>query len=328
MTGAERARRCAVDAIALLKDDHRTVKDLFRQFERTGPRGAKTKRKLVDKMIEELSVHASIEEEIFYPEARAAVEKAEENVLEAYEEHHIVAWTLAELQDMQPDDERFDAKVTVLMELVREHIKEEEGGLFPQVRKALSRSELQELGDRMEQGRKSAPTRPQPKAEVDERTTMTPSSGQAQAGTPKGRGLSGNVKDVMTPDPVTISASSSLAEAARLMREADTGAMIVVDENDEVEGILTDRDIAIRGVAEDRDASQTRVGEIASTDLEAVSPRSPIGEAVKLMWDRAIRRLPVVEDGRPVGIVSIGDLAEERDSRSALADISRAPGNR
>ena len=103
-----------MDAIALLKDDHRTVKDLFRQFERTGPRGAKTKRRLVDTMIEELSVHAYIEEEIFYPQARTAVEKAEDDVLEAYEEHHIVEWTLSELQDMEPSDERFDAKVTVL----------------------------------------------------------------------------------------------------------------------------------------------------------------------------------------------------------------------
>jgi CBS domain-containing protein/hemerythrin-like domain-containing protein len=313
-----------VDAIALLKDDHRTVKDLFRQFERTGPRGQKTRRKLVDRMIEELSAHAYIEEEIFYPEARAAVEKAEDTVLEAVEEHHIMEWTLSELQDMQPSDERFHPKVSVLIELVREHIKEEEGELFPQVRKALSRSELQELGERMEQNKGSAPKKPQPKAEVDERTTATPSSGEGRR---DGREAQ-SVKDVMTPDPVTISSSSSIAEAARLMREADTGAMIVVDENNEVEGILTDRDIAIRAVAEDRDPSQTRVGDIASTDIEALSPRSSIRDAVKLMRERAIRRLPVVENGRPVGIVSIGDLAEERDSRSALADISRAPGNR
>jgi CBS domain-containing protein/hemerythrin-like domain-containing protein len=310
-----------VDAIALLKDDHRVVKDLFRQFERTGPRGNKTKRRLVDRMIEELSVHASIEEEIFYPEARTAVAKAEEDVLEAYEEHHIVEWTLSELRNMQPNDERFDAKVSVLIELVREHIKQEEGDLFPQVRKALSRSELQELGERMEEGKKSAPRQPQPRAEVDERTTAIPSSAEA-----RGRARQ-SVKDVMTPDPVTISSSSSIAEAARLMREVDAGAMIVVDQNDEVEGILTDRDIAIRAVAEDRDPSQTRVGEIASTDLEALTPRSSIEDAVGLMRERAIRRLPVVEEGRPVGIVSIGDLAEERDPRSALADISRAPGN-
>ena len=80
----------------------------------------------------------------------------------------------------------------------------------------------------------------------------------------------------MTPDPLTISVSSSIAEAARLMREADTGAMIVVDKDDRVEGILTDRDIAIRAVAEDRDPVQTRVGEIASTDLEILSPGSSI----------------------------------------------------
>ena len=132
----------------------------------------------------------------------------------------------------------------------------------------------------------------------------------------------------MTPDPVTISGGSSIAEAARLMREADTGAMIVVDEDDEVEGILTDRDIAVRAVAEDRDPQETRVGEIASTDLEILSPNSSVKDAVKLMRERSVRRLPVVDGGRPVGIVSIGDLAEERDPRSALADISSAPGNR
>jgi len=131
----------------------------------------------------------------------------------------------------------------------------------------------------------------------------------------------------MTPDPLTISVSSSIAEAARLMREADTGAMIVVDKDDRVEGILTDRDIAIRAVAEDRDPVQTRVGEIASTDLEILSPDSSIRDAVRLMRERAVRRLPVVDSGRPVGIVSIGDLANARDPRSALAEISRAPAN-
>jgi len=313
-----------VDAIALLKEDHRTVKDLFRQFERTGARGHKTKRKLVDKMISELSAHAAIEEDIFYPQARAAAENTEDTVLESVEEHHIVEWTLSELQDMDERDERFDAKVTVLIELVREHIKEEEGDLFPQVRKAMSRAELQELGDRMEQAKRSAPREPKPQREADRRTTATPLSGRATG--PGDRGPQ-HVEEVMTPDPVTVSASSSVAEAARLMREVDTGAVIVVDADDRVEGILTDRDIAVRAVAEDRDPSRTRVGEIASTDVEALSPRSSIREAVKLMRERSVRRLPVVEEGRPVGIVSIGDLAEDRDPRSALADISKAPAN-
>ena len=314
-----------MDAIALLKEDHRTVKDLFRQFERTGPRGQKTKRKLVDKMIEELSIHAYLEEELFYPQARAQVARAEDIVLESVEEHHIVEWTLSELLDMPADDERFDAKVSVLIELVREHIKEEEGDLFPRVRKAMSRPELQELAERMEQARSSAPRKPEPKVEVDERTTATPSWDDTHR---HGGGRPARIEEVMTPDPVTIPIGSSIAEAARLMREGDIGAMIVVDEDDQVEGILTDRDIAVRAVADDRDPTQTRVGEVASTDLETLSPSSSVKDAVKLMRERSVRRLPVVDGGRPVGMVSIGDLAEELDPRSALADISRAPANR
>jgi CBS domain-containing protein/hemerythrin superfamily protein len=314
----------SVDAIVLLKDDHATVKRLFREFERGGSGPSKKKQKVVDQIIEELSRHAFIEEEIFYPEARAEVAAAEDTVLESVEEHHIVAWTLSELQDMPPEDERYEAKVSVLMELVREHIKEEEGDLFPKVRKALGRSELRDLGERMEQAKKRAPSRPQPKSDVDQRTTATPSQGRAKGR--RGRAPQ-MVEEVMSKDPLTISTSSSIAEAARLMREADAGAMIVVDEGEKVEGILTDRDIAIRAVAEDRDPSGTRVGEIASTDLETLSPGSSLKDAVRLMRERAVRRLPVVESGRPVGIVSIGDLAIERDPESALADISRAPGN-
>jgi CBS domain-containing protein len=314
-----------LDAIALLKQDHKEVKGLFKRYEGLGERAHKTKRKLVDTIIEELSVHAFLEEELFYPQARQALEDGGDVVLESFEEHHIVEWTLSELQDLDARDERFDPKVSVLIELVREHIKEEEGELFPQVRSALSRSELAELGERMEQARARAPKEPKPKSEVDERTTVAPSAAVASG---NGAGDAQTIEEVMTPDPVTISSASSIAEAARLMREADTGAMIVLDENQEVDGILTDRDIAIRAVAEDRDPSQTRVGEIASEDLTTLEPGASVGEAVRLMREKAIRRLPVVEGGRPVGIVSIGDLAEELDPRSALADISRAPANR
>ena len=186
----------------------------------------------------------------------------------------------------------------------------------------LEEAELQELGERMEKARSSAPREPKPKAEVDQRTTATPSSGRARGA---GERRPQRIAEVMTPNPVTIPVGSSIAEAARLMREADTGAMIVVDEDDEVEGILTDRDIAVRAVAEDRDPQETRVGEIASTDLEILSPNSSVKDAVKLMRERSVRRLPVVDGGRPVGIVSIGDLAEERDPRSALADIRSIP---
>jgi CBS domain-containing protein/hemerythrin superfamily protein len=316
-----------VDAIALLKEDHKTVKQLFKRFEGLGERAHKTKGKLVEQILRELSIHAYIEEEAFYPAVRESVAEADDIVLESFEEHHIVEWTLSELQAMDPKDERFDAKVTVLIELVRDHIKEEEKEMFPQVRKALSRQELVELGERMEEVRASAPTEPQPRSDAEDRTspTLARDEGSHAAGQ---AATSQTIEEVMTPDPVTILASVTIVEAARLMREADTGAMVVLDEDEEVQGILTDRDIAIRSVAEDRDPSQTRVGEISSADVTTLEPGASVAEAVRLMREKAIRRLPVVEGGRPVGIVSIGDLAEERDPRSALADISRAPADR
>lgn len=137
-----------------------------------------------------------------------------------------------------------------------------------------------------------------------------------------------DVREVMTPLPATVSTASTLAEAAEKMRRHDAGAMIVLDDGQRVCGILTDRDIAVRAVAEGRDPKTTKVGEVASKDLQTLSPTDSVADAVRLMRERDVRRLPVVEDGRPVGVVSIGDLAQERDPDSALADISRAPGNR
>ena len=153
-----------MDAITLLKEDHRAVKGLFRKFEQAGDRAYTTKRKLVDKMIGELSVHAAIEEQIFYPSIRHAIEQTEDEVLEALEEHHVVKWTLSELEKMDPKDERFDAKVTVLIESVRHHIGEEEEEMFPKVRKAFSRTQLNDLGDLMERSKAAAPKSPHPRS--------------------------------------------------------------------------------------------------------------------------------------------------------------------
>jgi CBS domain-containing protein len=116
-------------------------------------------------------------------------------------------------------------------------------------------------------------------------------------------------------------------EAAEAMRANDIGDVVVVDDNGKLSGILTDRDIVVRVVAEGRDPRTTRIGDIASRDLTAVSPDDPVDRAVQLMRDKAIRRLPAVDKGKPVGIVSIGDLALDRDPGSALADISAAPPN-
>ncbi len=152
-----------MDAITLLRDDHKTVEQLFKRFEKAGDNAHVEKRQIVDRIIEELSKHAAIEEQLFYPVARATVEDVEDITLESLEEHHIVKWVLSELSDMDPTDERFDAKVTVLIENVRHHIEEEETEFFPKVRKDLGRSALADLGKALAEAKKSAPTRPHPR---------------------------------------------------------------------------------------------------------------------------------------------------------------------
>ena len=134
------------------------------------------------------------------------------------------------------------------------------------------------------------------------------------------------IRDVMTTDPITISSTSTVQDAARAMRDADVGPVVVMEE-EAVRGIVTDRDIAIRAVAEGRDPSGTTVGEICSEELITLEPTDSVEDAIRLMREKAVRRIPVVESGRAVGIVSIGDLAVHFDPDSALADISVAPPN-
>ena len=135
------------------------------------------------------------------------------------------------------------------------------------------------------------------------------------------------VRELMTEDPVTLAKDASLAEAAKLMRDRDIGDVIVV-EGEAATGIVTDRDIVIRGIAEGADPNTTRLGQVASGELNAVAPDDPVERAIKVMRDKAIRRVPVLEGGKPVGVLSIGDLAIERDERSVLADISEEPPDR
>ncbi len=153
-----------MDAIKLLKDDHKTVKDLFRKFEKAGDGARAEKRRLVDRIVEELSIHAVIEEQLFYPVARATVPGTDDLTLESLEEHGVVKWLLADLDKMDPTEERFDAKVTVMIENVRHHIEEEEGEFFPKVRDELGRKALNDLGDAMVEAKKTAPTHPHPRA--------------------------------------------------------------------------------------------------------------------------------------------------------------------
>jgi hemerythrin superfamily protein len=153
-----------MDAITLLKNDHADVEKLFRAYEALGERAYKSKQKTAQRIIAALSVHAEIEEQVFYPAVRAEVEGAKDDVLESIEEHHVAKWVLQEISDLDPRDERYDAKVTVLIENVRHHVKEEEKDLFPKVRKALGRSRLGEIGEALEASRKLAPTSPHPRS--------------------------------------------------------------------------------------------------------------------------------------------------------------------
>lgn len=153
-----------MDAITLLKNDHKTVEQLFKKFEHAGDHAYVEKREIVDRIIEELSKHASIEEQFFYPVSRATVSDVEAITLESMEEHHIVKWLLSELENTEPTDERFTAKVTVLIENVRHHVKEEEEDFFPKVREELGRNALADLGETMEKAKAIAPTHPHPRS--------------------------------------------------------------------------------------------------------------------------------------------------------------------
>jgi hemerythrin superfamily protein len=140
-----------VEATALLKKDHATVKALFKQFEAAGDRAGQKKQRLFDEIKTELDVHAAIEEEIFYPAMQEVRSKeVKDLVLEALEEHKVVKTLLAQIALLRPSDEKFDAKVKVLQENVEHHADEEEKEMFPQAKKQLSDEKRKDLGKQME----------------------------------------------------------------------------------------------------------------------------------------------------------------------------------
>jgi CBS domain-containing protein len=139
--------------------------------------------------------------------------------------------------------------------------------------------------------------------------------------------MGATLQQVMTPNPTTCSATTTVGDAARFMRDSDIGD-VLVERDGKLCGIVTDRDIVVRAVAEGRDPMSTPLGDICSRDLTTLSPDDSVKDAVKLMRDKALRRLPIADSsGKAVGIVSLGDLAIEGDGESALADISAASPN-
>jgi hemerythrin superfamily protein len=152
------------DAIVILREDHKQVRALFREFQGKEVTRAR-KGQIVAKVVELLTVHTSIENEVMYPEVRRLLPELEDDVLESYEEHHVADVLVMELSTMEPSDERFDAKTTVLIESVTHHMDEEESDWFPKVREGLGRTQLRELGEQLLAAKERAPRSPaQPSA--------------------------------------------------------------------------------------------------------------------------------------------------------------------
>ena len=134
------------------------------------------------------------------------------------------------------------------------------------------------------------------------------------------------MRDIMSPAPVCMAPGESVSAAAQAMRQHGIGTVLVLADG-RLSGLVTDRDITVRVLAENRDPRTTRIGDICRGDLVVLGPDDDVEQATRLVRERAVRRIPVLADGRPVGIVSIGDLALEEDPTSALSGVSSAPPN-
>ena len=134
------------------------------------------------------------------------------------------------------------------------------------------------------------------------------------------------IRDVMSTDLVTCPTTTTITEAARMMRDHDIGDVLVTRDGGELVGIVTDRDLVVRCLA-DGASADTAIEQACSSELTTISPNSSIDDAARIMGDQSLRRVPVVDDGRAVGIVTIGDLAIEREPDSVLGDISAAAPN-
>ncbi|WBB69028.1 hemerythrin domain-containing protein [Micromonospora sp. WMMD812] len=150
----------STDAIVLLKEDHKEMRRLFKAFQDAEEGPASQRQKLVGQILEALTVHTYLENEVMYPEVRKLLPDLEDDILESYEEHHVADLLCAELFTMDAEDDHFNAKTTVLIENVLHHVEEEEQEWFPKVREALGRKQLQEIGERMIALRADAPRKP------------------------------------------------------------------------------------------------------------------------------------------------------------------------
>jgi hemerythrin superfamily protein len=154
----------SADALALMKSDHATVKDLFRRYKGLGDGALKSKTQTMERIVTQLSVHASVEEQVFYPDVKRRVQGSKRLVDHGLDEHQELKETLARLQRMSPDSPEFDAVMRKVIADVTDHVKEEESELFPRVRKAMSKQDLTDMAARMRTAKRAAPTRPHPLA--------------------------------------------------------------------------------------------------------------------------------------------------------------------
>ena len=230
----------------MLKDDHQTVEKLFKDFEKAGDRAHVTKRKLVDRMIEELSRHAVIEEQLFYPATSATIAEIEDQMRESIEEHHVVKWLLSELEKTDVEDEQFDAKVTVLIESVRHHVKEEEEEYFPKVRDTWGRNDLQDLAELMATAKENASPHPHPEAPMTPPANLPAGtvaatvdwladtvSGIGQGGVAVVQDLVDRVRGVKTNRPSPTGSSTARNKAHGVRRAAGTRVDAAVDAVDD-----------------------------------------------------------------------------------------------
>jgi CBS domain-containing protein len=134
------------------------------------------------------------------------------------------------------------------------------------------------------------------------------------------------MRDIMSPAPVCMAPGESVSAAAQAMKRHGIGTVLVLADG-RLNGLVTDRDITVRVLAEGRDPRTTSIGDICSAELVLLGPDDDVEEAARLVRERAVRRIPVLQDGIPVGVVSIGDLARENDATSALSGVSAAPPN-
>lgn len=153
-----------MDAIALITDDHKTVENLFQRYEKLDGGSPQQKKQLAEQIVRELAIHAAIEEQVFYPSVRREIPETNQEVLQALEEHHLVKVELSEIEDLNPGDERFDAKMKVLMENVRHHVEEEEEKILMRIANELTPEQRESIGDQLLQAKKTAPTHPHPSA--------------------------------------------------------------------------------------------------------------------------------------------------------------------